>query len=686
MSDKGTRERNPIEEAQTSRERVVVIPVAISVAWYRLRGTFHERWRSYLTLALLLALVGGVAMGAIIGARRTLSAFPAYLSSSDSSSLQADIWNLGESLSGPATKNIAKELTHLPGVTHVASAPSLIVVPLARNGKPAVGDAALFGDELNIVGSTGGMYFHQDRVSVAEGRLADPRRVDEMDATAAAATILHWHVGEDVTLGAFTPAEAESATFDPSASSALRTFRVRLVGIIVFTTQVAHDEVDRFPTDVLLTPALTQELASSATLPLYGLRLRNGSRSVTSVENEIVGLLPKSTVYAFHVTSVVTGQVQRAEEPESLALGVFGAIAALATLLVAGLAISRELWTEREGAAVLRSLGANTATITLDVTLGMMGAIVIGSAAAAAIAVLLSPLTLLGPVRQIFPAPGFDLDWTVIGAGTAAMVLGLGAFAVGLAFRRAASASRQHTEAMEHRSVVVDAAAKAGLPIAPIMGLRFSLQRGQGRTRVPVGSLLFGAALAVTVVVATVTFSSGLGTLDSHPALYGWNWSLALDTGGGGSIPVLADHLLRRDPDVAAWTGFSYGDVRIDGQTVPELDGAALAPLSPPILAGHALEAKNQIVVGAATLASLHKKIGDTVYISYGTRHNAPIYVPPTPLRVVGEATFPAIGTSGTLHPSMGTGVLFATSFEPHHFTEPSPLPIRTSMVLRSSS
>jgi hypothetical protein len=37
--------------------------------------------------------------------------------------------------------------------------------------------------------------------------------------------------------------------------------------------------------------------------------------------------------------------------------------------------------------------------------------------------------------------------------------------------------------------------------------------------------------------------------------------------------------------------------------------------VSPPILSGHALEAADQVVIGAATLAVLHKHVGDTVYL-----------------------------------------------------------------------
>ena len=32
------------------------------------------------------------------------------------------------------------------------------------------------------------------------------------------------------------------------------------------------------------------------------------------------------------------------------------------------------------------------------------------------------------------------------------------------------------------------------------------------------------------IVVATLTFGSGLDTLVSHPALYGWNWSYAISS------------------------------------------------------------------------------------------------------------------------------------------------------------
>ncbi|HEY3941764.1 MAG TPA: FtsX-like permease family protein [Acidimicrobiales bacterium] len=63
--------------------------------------------------------------------------------------------------------------------------------------------------------------------------------------------------------------------------------------------------------------------------------------------------------------------------------------------------------------------------------------------------------------------------------------------------------------------------------------------------------------------------------------------------------------------------------------------------------------------------------------MSYGSPNDAPVYIPPTPLTIVGTATLPAIGTSGTLHTSMGTGAMISGGIEPPAFrraiTQPDP-------------
>lgn len=46
-------------------------------------------------------------------------------------------------------------------------------------------------------------------------------------------------------------------------------------------------------------------------------------------------------------------------------------------------------------------------------------------------------------------------------------------------------------------------------------------------------------------------------------------------------------------------------------------------------------------MIGASTLAALHEHVGGTVDVGYGTPADAPLYIPPTPLMIVGTATFP---------------------------------------------
>ncbi len=60
---------------------------ALRAAWYRFQVTFRRRWGGYVALALLIGLVGGVAMGSMIAARRTYASYPKFLASTNPSDL-----------------------------------------------------------------------------------------------------------------------------------------------------------------------------------------------------------------------------------------------------------------------------------------------------------------------------------------------------------------------------------------------------------------------------------------------------------------------------------------------------------------------------------------------------------------------------------------------------------------------
>src|SRR5579872_1560436 len=630
-------------------------------AWYRLRRTLRSRLGSYLTVVVLVGFVGGLAMAAVAGARRTQSAFPAFLARSRASDLQLSLFlSSGNNSNGGGivaaneySPALSSALGRLPHVRHVGVTVQSFVAPLGRNGRPEF-PAALNNNEVALTGALNGENLTQDAVVADQGRLADPHRADEVVVTAASARLLHWHLGQTFRVGAYSFQQIAQG-FGPAAFGRPQfTEHIRIVGVVSFAGTVANDQVDQYPTYVLFSPAFTAKLvaAHSAGFPSYELTLDRGARDVAAVEREIIGFLPRGSFYNFHVTSVVAGQLERATRPASIALGAFGILAGLAALLIAGQAISRGLRAQSRDAATLRALGASPAMVTTDALAGMFSTIAVGTLIACVVCVLLSPVAPIGIVRQVDPTPGFGFDWTVLGVGAAALVVGLSATAAALALLTTRTRKGIAGGAAVSSTRVGNSAVRLGLPPAPVAGIRFAVERQRGTNAVPVGSILGGAVVAVAVVVTTLTFGSGLSTLVSHPALYGWNWSYAIDEAGGGSVPPFTQNLLSRGKDVAAWSGFNFADAQIDHQTVPILLVDAGTRVMPPLLSGNRLNSNREIVIGATTLAQLHKHVGDTVSITYGSPQNAPVYVPPTTLRIVGTATLPALGNPDVLHPS----------------------------------
>jgi hypothetical protein len=606
-------------------------------------------------IVLLVGLIGGIALGSIAAARRTQSSYPRFLASTNPSDMAVSVFGFGAHIP-VLTTTIAR----LDGVQHVVSGASPTFVPVTAKGTPGPGADA----QVLWAGSTDGGFFGQDRVTTVQGRAANPARANEAVMTATAAHELGVHVGQVMRLGLFPNETSGTATLRMS---------VKLVGIVVLNNQVIQDDVDATYGFALMTPALLREVAAvspSSAIPVtYDLQLVDGTRDVSRVEHELLPLIPRGASYQFHAVAPVVAQVEESVKPESIALGAFGAIAAIVALVIAAQALSRHLRTGDDDRQVLRALGATPAGAIADGLIGVVGAIVVGSVLAVAVAVGLSPIGPLGPVRRVYPALGIAFDRTVLGLGLAGLVVVLCAVAIAVAYRQVPhrlARRRQQTRARGSRTA--RAGANAGLPTPVVTGIRFAFEPGAGRAAVPVRSVLLCTAFAVTMVVATLTFASGLRTLVSHPPLYGWNWNYTLNP--SNLVPPQALTLLSHDPDVSASAGVDYTVADIDNQTVPILLENPKPAVAPPILTGHGLDTNHQIVIGAASLARLHKHIGETVDVSYGSPQNAPAYIPPTPLTVVGTATFPAVGFSSLVadHTAMGTGALVSEGIQPPAF------------------
>ncbi len=640
---------------------------ALRVAGYRFRSTFGRRWPGCLAIVLLVGLVGGLAMGSIAAARRTQSSFTTYLASTNPSALTIAVFPGAGSASGPGgpySTSLSTVIRRLPGVSKVESWVQPFGIPLGPTGRPLVST----GSTLAAVGSVDGLSFDIDRATPVAGRMADPRRADEFVTTEAGAQVMHWHVGQVVPVGFYTPSEFAAPGFASGGQAPAIRLDARLVGLVQFSDSIVEDEVDRYPTFFLFTPAITDTLvARGMTFASY---FAIQTRDVSAVEQEFERVVPVDVQTQIHVTSVVTARTDRAIKPESIALGVFGLIAALAALAIGGQAVARYLRTGQADLQVLRYLGASPATTVSDGLIGALASVVLGALLAVLVAVALSPLGPIGPVRPVYPTPGVAVDWTVLGAGVAVIIVVLGTLAPVLAVRgEPHRVAGRRGQAPTRRAMAATAAASAGLPPSAVAGVRFALEPGDGRSSFPVRSALAGTVLGVVVVASTLTFGSGLSTLVSHPPLYGWNWTYALGSETGPDVPPQAVALLAHDKDVAAYSDAELADPQIDGVSVPAVFEPNGATVVPPILSGHA-PTGDEIALGAATMRELHAHVGGTVIATYGSPKAAPLYVPPTSLRVVGTATLPAIGfpTSEGDHTAMGTGALISEGSLPASF------------------
>ena len=275
-------------------------------------------------------------------------------------------------------------------------------------------------------------------------------------------------------------------------------------------------------------PGATRQLLPEYFYAWIGLRLAQGTAGTGALQKHLATLaadLQRQARQALHRdvpppsftvnrTDVIRNQVQQAIRPEAVALSVFGAIAALAMLVLVGQGLAQMISRSAPDTAVLRVLGATRAQAALAAALPGLIAVLGGVALAVAGAVAVSPLAPVGPVRQFDPDHGIAADGLVLGVGAAILGLALLGLLAVLAVR---SVRQRDSGAGVGSSAVARAAAAAGLPAAAVVGTRNAFEPGSGVRAVPVRSALLGSVAAVIAVVTAVVFSASLERPDRAP-------------------------------------------------------------------------------------------------------------------------------------------------------------------------
>ncbi len=600
-----------------------------------------------LALALLAGLLGGVALGAVAGARRTNAAYERYLTAINASDVGV---NVPGQLPGMAATRPYELISSLPGVIAHAAYIGLSGVPLVH-GKP---DNSFLVNSLN--GSLDGEYFSQDRATVLAGRLPPQGSTSTVVLTPAIAKAFGTGVGGTVSYR-FQPVGPEQ---QPAGKPFTRSFRV---AAIVEVPPALTDESDQAEGSIF-PPGATRQLLPEYFYAWIGLRLAQGTAGTGALQKHLATLaadLQRQARQALHRdvpppsftvnrTDVIRSRVQQAIRPEAVALSVFGAIAALAMLVLVGQGLAQMIARSAPDTAVLRVLGATRAQAALAAALPGLIAVLGGVALAVAGAVAVSPLAPVGPVRQFDPDRGIAADGLVLGGGAAVFGLALLGLLAVLAVR---SVRPRESGAGVGSSAVARAAAAAGLPAAAVVGIRNAFEPGSGVRAVPVRSALLGSVAAVIAVVTAVVFSASLSGLTAHPARYGWDWDLAIqaESGYGFFAPAKTKKLISGEPTVTGWSEFGFAQLPVDGTVVPALGlQRQLGAVQPPTTSGRALSAPDQIELGTVTLRQLGKKVGDRVRIGIGPYTRTAV--------ITGTVTLPSFGVGAADHPSLGHGAM----------------------------
>lgn len=613
--------------------------IAGSVAPW-VRAQVRIRWRGWVLLALLMIVLGGAALTAAAGARRTDTALSRYEALS----------HTGEDIEiGPVFPGIAR----LPEVEHMAE---IIGEPLFHVGP----DGSVDKRFPVPVATTGYDLTSFIPPLIRAGRVPRPGRPYEAFATVAAANRLHLHVGSRLTLrdvsSLLRNGRLGQGSYMPPGVGTPVTFTI--VGIGVGYTDVLTASAGQqggaaeFAT-VYLTRAyaLSHGGASGGIYTGGLLHLRQGA-DIARVRREIHAIATAHPVgasgssYDMSNLRLSYAAVQQGLEPDVVSLWLFASLVGLAALLVVGQALSRQVWTAAADWPTLRALGTTRTQFLIATTMPAAVVAGLGTLGAAATATAASPLMPVGPARVAETHPGVEVNVALLGVALAVLVVGT--------FGQAALASRRATARSgprwthDDRPSLAQLTAILGLPVAAATGLQFAFAR---RHQVPVYRTVAATVLTIAAVVAAVTFNGNLARLYHTPARYGWSWDLAVD-GGYSPLPVAAvSSALRRVPQVAAWAGGNYGTVVIDKRMVPavgidELHGSVF----PTLLNGRPPRGTDEIVLGGRTMKAVDAHVGSRIVVQAdGVRKRS---------SVTGQAVLPDFERGGFTATDLGTGAV----------------------------
>jgi ABC-type lipoprotein release transport system permease subunit len=594
-----------------------------------LRARFRLRWRSWLSLCLLIALASGLVLAGVAAGRRTATAFPRFEAAHGYDAFV---------LSAAPIPKIAA----LPGVA--------LVTPLlvTGGGTPACACSRPINHNYFTVVEAAPKDLPRLAKLVA-GRMPDQSDPHQVLASFTLAQDAGVHLGTVIRVPLYSPSQRSAVQTGAGIRPGGPVFAVRVVGIEAAEIEFPATNIPAY--DLYTTRAFARIVnPGTVALPAYFVRLRRGAAGLPRFQG------PARALGALAVDDLDTQAtaIDSSIHPQAVGWWILAGLATLAGIVVLAQALARQGAIEARPNATLSALGATRRQL---VALAMTTTLIIaagGVVAGVALAYLLSPLTPVGEARLADPSPGFTFDALVLLPGALAAVVVVLALGLWPAIR-AARTRRPADTALARPSRIVALLADAGAPPSALIGVRHAFERGRDRFAAPTAPALLGSVLAVTALCATVVFGASLTHLTATPALYGQPFELWFAPKGPASPAQLGQLLtsLERDRAISGITAVAEEDVSINGQTVESLAGQSLrGQLLFTTAGGRLPDTAGQVALGTTTLRQLGAHIGSLVRVTTpgpGGQSRTSSY------KVAGTAVFaPDFDAAG-----LGTGAVF---------------------------
>jgi hypothetical protein len=591
------------------------------------RSELRHRWRSWLTLALLIAVVSGLVLAGIAAGRRTASAYPQFVKAYgyDASTFSPD------SLSA---------IRSLPDVTRATRENGTITGPPTCSCRKAI-NSSDFG-LVEIGPKDVSRYF-----KLVSGRMPDPSNPHEVLASFNFEHDVGVHPGTRVYVPLYTRAQRSRVLHGANLKAKGPRVTFTVVGIEAADIEFQSSSYPYY--DLYANAAFDRRYGPhAAEIAAYYVRLQHGAADLPRFQTEArkLGALSVTDLDA------TTTSNESSIHPQAIGWWLLAAVVGFVGLIVLFQALARQAAVESDFYPTVSALGLSrrrlvgwAVTRSLAITvLGVLGGVVV--------AFLLSPFTPVGEARTAEPSTGFAFDPLVLLLGAAATLL----VVTGLSFVPAWRTAHWQDDSVSRTpraSGIVRLLSNAGAPPSALIGVGRAVERGRGRRAVPVGSALVGLVLAVTALTATTVFGASLSHLTTTPALYGQPFDAWFSTDGMTSTTSpLLQHLLS-SRGVERITEGVGSDLSINGHTVDALAGKPLrGRLLLTTITGHLPRQRNQVTLGASTLRLVGAHVGSTVRIRVPTAGGG---VRSAGYKVVGTSAFPPDFGAGGL----GTGAVF---------------------------